>query len=89
MCSGHIKVLGGPNLPRGPDVAQACTRRYKWDGDIREIYTNILFLNMSLRKCMICFLFSLAVKYAKSECHFVILVFVISNSQLTLAFAVI
>jgi len=24
--AGHIKVLGGPYLARGPDVAQACTR---------------------------------------------------------------
>jgi hypothetical protein len=25
--AGHIKVLHGPDLARGPDVAQACTRR--------------------------------------------------------------
>jgi len=26
MLAGHIKVLGGPHLARGPDVAQACLR---------------------------------------------------------------
>jgi len=24
--AGHIKVLGGPYVARGPDVAQACSR---------------------------------------------------------------
>jgi len=26
MFSGHIKVLGGPHVARGSDVAQACSR---------------------------------------------------------------
>ncbi len=26
MFAGHIKVLGGPHVARGPDVAQACSR---------------------------------------------------------------
>jgi hypothetical protein len=26
--TGHIKVLGGPHVARGPDVAQACPRPY-------------------------------------------------------------
>jgi hypothetical protein len=26
MFEGHIKVLGGPHVARGPDVAQACYR---------------------------------------------------------------
>jgi hypothetical protein len=25
MFAGHIKVLGGPHVARGPDVAQACS----------------------------------------------------------------
>ena len=26
MLAGQIKVLGGPHVARGPDVAQACTK---------------------------------------------------------------
>jgi len=31
MFAGHIKVLGGPHVARGPDVAQACPRSYQGD----------------------------------------------------------
>ena len=26
MIAGHLEVLGGPHVARGPDVAQACTK---------------------------------------------------------------
>ncbi len=34
--AGHIKVLGGPHVARGPDVAQDCPRGSK-GADTRQL----------------------------------------------------
>jgi len=38
MLAGHLKVLGGPHVARGPDVAQACLRR-------KKVFIYYLFIN--------------------------------------------
>ena len=35
--TGHIKVLGGPHVARGPDIAQACES---------TLYTRIVIVNL-------------------------------------------
>jgi len=60
MLAGHIKVLGGPHVVRGPNVALACPRLYPptpwgpwfpgWEIDqyaIKEFMTNIVFLRIN------------------------------------------
>ena len=42
--AGHIKVLGGPHVARGPDVAQAC---------LKPNNLNKVFAKLSLTKFLI------------------------------------
>ncbi len=38
MFAGHIKVLGGPHVARGPDVAQAWSRGSMKNQKSKELY---------------------------------------------------
>jgi len=44
--AGHIKVLGGPYVARGPDVAQACLRQ--WMKTLQRISNKILKMKKNL-----------------------------------------
>jgi len=39
--AGHVKVLGGPHVARGPDVAQACSIRTRGPSKMRFYFTII------------------------------------------------
>ncbi len=41
--AGHIQVLGGPHVARGPDVAQACSNWYIIDK--KKLLVSYLFIH--------------------------------------------